>query len=107
MSDMDTASAWRTLGKRWTLPLLKIIGSKEAARFTEIKKALAGISSTMLSERLMELEREGLLAKKFCGSKVEYSLTTSARELEFILIKLDKWRGRHDRTCQPLIANYQ
>jgi len=104
MSDSD-ASAWRILGKRWTVPILKIVGSKEPVRFSEIKKTLAGISSTMLSERLLELGRKGLLAKKFFGSKVEYSLTTSSRELEFILIKLDRWRDRHDRACQPVIAN--
>jgi DNA-binding HxlR family transcriptional regulator len=106
MSDNE-ASAWRILGKRWTLPILKIVGSKQAVRFNEIKKALAGISSTMLCERLLELEREGLLAKNLYGSKIEYSLTSSARELEFILIKLDGWRDRHGRACQPVIANYQ
>jgi DNA-binding HxlR family transcriptional regulator len=53
---------WRTLRKRWTLPILKSMGSKEALRFSEIKNAL-GISSTMLSERLMELERGA------CGKK--------------------------------------
>jgi DNA-binding HxlR family transcriptional regulator len=105
MSDNE-ASAWRILGKRWTLPILKIVGSKQAVRFNEIKKALAGISSTMLCEGLLELEREGLLVKNLRGSKIEYSLTGSARELEFIMIKLDTWRDRHGRACQPVIANY-
>jgi DNA-binding HxlR family transcriptional regulator len=106
MSDNE-ASTWRILGKRWTLPILKIVGSKQAMRFNEIEKTLAGISSTMLCERLLELEREGLLAKNLHGSKIEYSLTSSARELEFIMVKLDTWRDRHGRACQPVIANYQ
>jgi DNA-binding HxlR family transcriptional regulator len=105
MSDNE-ASAWRILGKRWTLPILKIVGSNQAVRFNEIKKALTGISSTMLCERLLELEREGL-GKNLCGSKIEYSLTSSARELEFILIKLNGWRDRHGTAYQPVIANYQ
>ncbi|MGI0035033.1 MAG: winged helix-turn-helix transcriptional regulator, partial [Nitrososphaera sp.] len=63
MSDNE-ASAWRILGKRWTLPILKIVGSNQAVRFNEIKKPLAGISSTMLCERLLELEREGLGKKR-------------------------------------------
>lgn len=99
----NEARAWRILGKRWTLPILNIVGSKQAVRFNEIKKTLAGISSTMLCERLRELEREGLLAKNLCGSKIEYSLTGSARELEFILIKLDGWRDRHGTACRPVI----
>jgi DNA-binding HxlR family transcriptional regulator len=96
---------WRILGKRWTLPILRIIGSREPVRFNEIKKALAGISSTMLTQRLLELEHEGLVSKSFNGSKIEYSLTASARELEFILIKLDRWWTARNRAFQPVIAN--
>jgi DNA-binding HxlR family transcriptional regulator len=104
MSDNE-ASAWRILGKRWTLPILKILGSKQAARFNEIKKALAGISSTMLTERLSELEHVELVSKNFNGTKIVYNLTSSARELEFILIKLDAWWSLHRSTYRPLIAN--
>jgi DNA-binding HxlR family transcriptional regulator len=96
---------WTMLGKRWTLSILKIIGSREPVRFNEIKKALAGISSTMLTERLLKLKYEGLVSKNFNGSKIEYSLTNITRELEFILIRLDRWWSEHHRTCQPVIAN--
>jgi DNA-binding HxlR family transcriptional regulator len=50
----------------------------KAVRFTEIKKALAGISRSMLSGRLSELEKEGLMTKKVYSeipTKVEYSHT--------------------------------
>ena len=85
----------RILGKRWTMLILKSMGAREAMRFTELKKALAGISGTMLSERLLELEREGLVAKKIYGAvppKVEYRLTASARELLVMLKEIDRWR---------------
>jgi DNA-binding HxlR family transcriptional regulator len=104
MSENPELGIWKILGKRWTLPILKIVSSEEPVRYCEIKRTLAGVSSTMLSERLGELEREGLVDKRFFGLKVEYSLTASARELEFILVKLDRWRYRHKL---PLIANYQ
>ena len=80
------------------------MGSKELLRFGEIKNALAGISSTMLSERLLELENEGLVAKNVHSPKVEYSLTASARELVAMLTELDRWWSAHR---QPMIANYQ
>lgn len=107
MSDASSPELgiWRMLGKRWTLQILKITGSKEVVRFCEIKKALAGISSTMLSERLVELEQEGLVAKNVYGSKAEYSLTASAKELQAMLAQLDRWWYAHRRTYQPLIAN--
>jgi DNA-binding HxlR family transcriptional regulator len=105
MSDANTElGVWRILGKRWTLPILKIMGSRKAMRFCEIKKALAGISNTMLSERMLELEQEGLVSKNVFGSKIEYRLTASARELEFMLAKLDRWLSAHSRTYRPVIA---
>ena len=86
------------LGKRWTLQLLGIMGSRDAARFSELKRSL-DISGTMLSERLLELEREGLVTKKIYGTmppRVEYRLTASARDLENILAEFAKWHaGRH------------
>lgn len=93
MSDVSNSEfgIWRTLGKRWTLPILQIVGSKEAVRFCEIKKALAGISGTMLSERLAELELEGLIVKTHYSSKIEYRLTAGARELGAMLAELDRW----------------
>jgi DNA-binding HxlR family transcriptional regulator len=51
----------------------------------------------MLSERLLELENEGLLTKKVYGSvppKVEYRLTASARELVLILTEVCTWHAR-------------
>lgn len=101
-AESDVAGAWRILGKRWTLPILKIAGSKEAVRFNEIKKALDGISSTMLSERLLELESEGLVARIQNSSKIEYRLTAGAKELEAMLAELDNWWTTRRL---PLIAN--
>jgi DNA-binding HxlR family transcriptional regulator len=72
-------------------------GKQDFIRFGELKKSLSGISSTMLTERLQKLEREGLVAKKVHSSvppKVEYSLTASARELDAIVKELGGWYAR-------------
>jgi DNA-binding HxlR family transcriptional regulator len=93
----EVLTIWEVLGKRWALLILKNLRTKEAIRFNELKKVLSGISSTVLSERLLELEREGLVSKKIYTEvppKVEYSLTTRARELEDILKDLAKWASR-------------
>lgn len=101
---MSEGEIWRMLGKRWMLPILKSMGQKEAVRFSEIKKALVGISGTVLSERFLELEREGLVAKIQNSSKIEYRLTAGAKELEAMLAELDRWWSARRL---PLIANYQ
>ena len=50
-------------------------------RFNELRKLMAGISSTVLSDRLLELDREDLISKKIYPElppRVEYSLTDSS-----------------------------
>jgi DNA-binding HxlR family transcriptional regulator len=40
---------WEVLGKRWALLILKNLHTKEAIHFNELKRALPGISSTVLA----------------------------------------------------------
>jgi DNA-binding HxlR family transcriptional regulator len=73
----EIASIWEVLGRRWSLLILKNFCNKEVIRFNELKRALTGISSTVLSDRLLELEREGLISKKIYPEippKVEYRI---------------------------------
>lgn len=90
----EISNIWEVLGRRWALAILKNLSSKEVIRFNELKKMLTGISSTVLAARLLELEREGLVSKKIYPQippKVEYRLTLQAKELEVILLELNKW----------------
>src|ERR687886_881479 len=85
---------WEMLGKRWSLHILKNLSTKEVIRFNELKRSLSGISSTVLSERLLELERVGLVTKKIYPEvppRVEYSMTPQAKELEVIIKELARW----------------
>lgn len=80
------------LDKRWTLQLLGIMGSREATRFSKLKRSL-DVNGTMLSKRFLELECEGLVSKKIYGTmppRVEYRLTDSATELQNILAEFAK-----------------
>jgi DNA-binding HxlR family transcriptional regulator len=93
----EVMTIWEVLGKRWALLILKNLSTKDVIRFNELKKILSGISSTVLAERLLELEREGLVIKKIYPEippKVEYALTMRAKELEVILRELARWASR-------------
>jgi DNA-binding HxlR family transcriptional regulator len=93
----EESSTTKILGKRWTLMILRNLSQKKVVRFSEIKRTLTSISGTVLSERLFELEKEGLVTKKIYSEippKVEYSLTDRAKELESILNELNKWYFR-------------
>ncbi|MFZ0511549.1 MAG: winged helix-turn-helix transcriptional regulator, partial [Candidatus Nitrosopolaris sp.] len=52
----EVMTIWEVLGKRWALLILKNLSTKEVIRFNELKRTLAGISSTVLAVRLLELE---------------------------------------------------
>lgn len=85
---------WGILGKRWSLLILKNLSKGHVVRFNELKLNLKGISSTVLSERLSELEQEGLIGKKIYAEvplRVEYTLTSKTKDLEPILHSLSGW----------------
>ncbi len=81
--------------------ILRNLTRKKIARFSEIKRTLNTISGTVLSERLLELEKEGLVNKKIYSEippKVEYTLTDRGKELESILNELERWYDRWNVT---------
>ncbi len=85
---------WEVLGKRWSLHILKNLNTNGIIRFNELKRLIPEISSTVLSQRLLDLEREGLISKKIYSEipvRVEYSLTPRTKELETILQQLNDW----------------
>jgi len=85
---------WNQLTKVWTLPVIHSLGLKEPARFNELKRRTENISATSLTERLSELEREGIVQRKvFPDSppRVEYSLTKKGWELHAILDDFAEW----------------
>jgi DNA-binding HxlR family transcriptional regulator len=87
-------ATWNGLTKVWTLPVIHGLGLKEPARFNELKRRTEGISATSLTERLSELERQGIVQRKvFPDSppRVEYSLTKKGWELHAILAEFAAW----------------
>jgi DNA-binding HxlR family transcriptional regulator len=93
----EIANVWEVLGRRWAMLILKNLCTKEVIRFNEFKTLLPGISSTVLADRLLELEREGLVSKKIYPEippKVEYRLTLRAKELRVIFKELGTWASR-------------
>ena len=90
----DVVDIWEVLGRRWSLHILKNLSTNGIIRFNELKRLIPEISSTVLSQRLLELEREGLISKKIYSEipvRVEYSLTPRTKELETILQQLSDW----------------
>ncbi|HEU5129442.1 MAG TPA: helix-turn-helix domain-containing protein [Glycomyces sp.] len=86
----------RVAGK-WAVSIL-VTATKAPVRYTELERAIPGISRRMLTLTLRNLERDGLLTRTVHPTvppKVEYSATESARELYAHLNGLLAWAERH------------
>jgi DNA-binding HxlR family transcriptional regulator len=84
------------IGKRWTGAIVFALtdGTK---RYAELGKAIPGLSDRLLSQRLRELEEEGLVERRVeAGTpvRVTYSLTVVGRELDPALRELKTWAKR-------------
>lgn len=81
---------------RWTLPILNEIWSGYT-RFSDIRPAVGNISPGMLSRRLNDLEKAGLVERVADRAKgtVDYVRTQKAIDLEPAMNALAIWAQRH------------
>lgn len=97
------AHALELIGERWALLVLRelMLGPR---RFSELKSDLPGISANVLTRRLTELERRGLVRKARLpppASVQVYEATEWGREARPVIGRLGKWAARsplHDPT---------
>jgi len=84
------------IGKRWSgLIVHQLIGGPQ--RFCNIESALPNLSGRVLSERLKELEQEGIVLRSVYPEtpvRIEYSLTEKGRALEPVFREIEKWSSR-------------
>ena len=82
------------IGQKWKLPILWYIADKEVIRYNELQRKVVGITATMLTKDLRELENDGLISRKQYSTippTVEYSLTEKGKTLIPALDTLYQW----------------
>jgi DNA-binding HxlR family transcriptional regulator len=90
--DAALSRAFEFLGKRWNGMLLSLLGQGPTG-FSELKRGL-GISDSVLSDRLAELSRAGLVERTVDAGppiSVTYSLTDAGTALLPALTSLGDW----------------
>ena len=81
------------IGRRWTGAILRALMSG-ATRFTDITAAVPGLSDRLLSERLKELEAEGIVSRTVVPStpvRIEYGLTEKGHALNDVMAAVSEW----------------
>lgn len=103
----NIAQTLNIIGDRWTLLIIHEILTGNTT-FNEIKKALAGISSRLLSERLKFLEESGLISSRLYSEhppRYEYTATESAKDLEQVFHAIILWGRRHLQKCYKKLVH--
>jgi len=83
-----------SIGGKWKLRILVKLLKKEVIRFNELKREILGITNTMLSNSLHELELDQLITRNQYNEmplRVEYSLTDRGKSLLPLLYELSIW----------------
>lgn len=83
-----------SLGGKWKLPILCSLLANGDSRYNELLRNIRGISNTMLSKTLKEMEDDGLIVRAEyleVPVRVEYGLTEKARKLQPILAQFIQW----------------
>ena len=84
----------KVLGGKWKPILINAIYFTAPARFGELKRSVNGITQSMLTQQLRELEEDGIISRKIYAEippKVEYTLTEFGLTLSPILQSMAKW----------------
>ena len=84
------AKAMELLDERWTLLIVRelVAGSE---RFNDLRRGVPRMSPTLLSKRLGQLVRAGVVDRRDDGGEVRYVLTPAGRELQPVVEALGTW----------------
>jgi DNA-binding HxlR family transcriptional regulator len=84
------------IGRRWSGAIISVmLGGPQC--FNELLSAVPGLSDRLLTERLRELETEGLVRRTVIAGppvRVSYELTEAGESLKPVIENLGRWAER-------------
>jgi DNA-binding HxlR family transcriptional regulator len=92
------------IGRRWTGAIIYVL-LKSKCRFAELREAVPDITDRMLSDRLQELEQEGIVARTVIPDapvRVEYELTKKGRALATAIGAIATWAEKWTEAPEPV-----
>jgi DNA-binding HxlR family transcriptional regulator len=86
------------IGDKWTVLVIANLASGEPMRYSELRRAVDGISQRMLTLTLKGLEQDGLVTRTVYPTippRVDYELTGLGKKLVLLLRALYDWAVEH------------
>jgi DNA-binding HxlR family transcriptional regulator len=84
---------------RWTTPILWTLNAYGRHRFVDLERRIAAITPKVLTQRLRQLERDGLVLRTYYPEvppRVEYEITDLGRSLAPLFAALAGWSANLD-----------
>jgi len=84
------------IGGKWKLLIIGQL-QRGVSRFGQLKRAIPGVTQTMLTQQLRELEEDGVVSRTIFPEippRVEYEITELGKTLECVLTVMGQW-GEH------------
>src|SRR5215467_5405014 len=91
------------IGRRWTGAIIYVL-LRSRCRFATLRDAIPDITDRMLSERLQELEHEGIVERTVIPEtpvRVEYALTRKGRALATAMDAIAEWSEKWSEPEPP------
>ncbi|MFE9423457.1 winged helix-turn-helix transcriptional regulator [Kitasatospora sp. NPDC006697] len=79
---------------RWTTPILWSLNAHGTLRFVELQRLIGSITPKVLTQRLRQLERDGLVVRHYHAEvppRVEYRISELGRSLAPLFAHLSEW----------------
>lgn len=83
---------------RWTTPILWTLHYRGRQRFVELQRLIGGITPKVLTQRLRQLERDGLVVRTYhpeVPPRVEYEISALGLSLAPLFAHLAEWSTSH------------
>ena len=83
---------------RWTTPILWTLHTHGRQRFVELQRRIDRITPKVLTQRLRQLERDGLIVRTYhpeVPPRVEYEISELGRSLAPLFAHLAEWSAEH------------
>lgn len=93
------ASAMKVVGNKWTALILRDLFNGPQ-RFCELEKSVGNINPRTLSQRLEDLQDNGIITKKTFAEvppRCEYTLTQKGKDLLPILEEMSAWGTKYNQ----------
>ena len=90
-------STAKLIGGRWKIVILWYL-FQGVKRFSELQRALDGVSQKVLTQQLRDMERDGIVARTVYAQvplKVEYSITPLGLSLKPVVEAMHRWGVEH------------